>query len=86
MEKIFRQAIADFKTGRLSLDEFSIISNRLWWEKGIKRDKEKFKTELYETLHLAGELSFYVRASSREARELFTSFLNKVLEFGEGAS
>jgi len=86
-QQIFLQAIKDFKAGRISLDELSIISLRLWSE-GIK-DEDKFGSRLASTLYYGGELNFYVRPghiSQKIILQTFVQFLGNVLKFYDDKS
>jgi hypothetical protein len=83
LQALFIKTIDDFIKGELCLDEFSSISNYLWWEGGIMPKREKTNKEFYDTLQLAGELSFYVRGKSNEVRESALWVLNRVFDYYE---
>lgn len=83
IQSVFLQAIRDFLSGNLCLDEFSSISNLLWWEGGVMPKREKTNKEFYNMLQLVGELSFYIRGGTKEVRKSALWVLNLVFDYYE---
>ena len=71
---VFGLAYEDFIKGKLSLDDFSEIAERLWSHEGDRND------ELSDKLLLAAELNFYVRSIEKDNFGLFSSFMAEVCE------
>ena len=85
LKNLFLKTIDDFLTGNLSLDEFSVISNYLWWEGIDMSKKEKVDKEFYNLLQMAGELSFYIRGKTKEVRNSALRVLDLVFDYYKSA-
>jgi hypothetical protein len=71
--------VMDFKKGKISLDELSIMSGYLW---GYMDEKSRLGSSLGDTLEAASELSFYIRVvQDQECADTFIYFLRKVLKY-----
>ncbi len=81
LKALFLKTIDDFLTGDLSLDEFSAISNYLWWESGVVLGKEKSSKEFYSLLQMSGELSFYIRGRTKEVRKSALRVLDLIFDY-----
>lgn len=77
---IFSKAIQEFLKEDISLDDLASVSGKLWWS-AVERGK-KFDKKFLEILHVAGELSFYIRQVLYEkVDQIFLSNLKEVLSF-----
>jgi len=81
LKDLFIKIIDDFLTGYLSLDEFSSISNYLWWKGVVMSRKGKVNKEFYNLLQMAGELSFYIRGKTKEVRKTALRILDLVFDY-----
>lgn len=86
LEKLFIRIVEDFMKGKIGFDEFSSISNYLWWHGGVMARKEHEDKEFYNILQQAGELSFYIRSESEDVRRLSLSVLNQILGYYKKSS
>jgi hypothetical protein len=74
---IFQMAYDDFKSGALSLDDFSSIGGRLWNHEGNRDDK------LSNVLLCAAELNFYVRNIHLDDYGDFPWFMGEIVKYFE---
>jgi hypothetical protein len=81
LKDLFIKIIDDFLTGYLSLDEFSSISNYLWWKGVVMSGKGKVNKEFYNLLQMAGELSFYIRGKTKKVRKTALRILDLVFDY-----
>lgn len=70
---IFGLVMADFLSGKASVDDLAGICGRLENNKAVEDE------ELEDVLHYGAELGFYIR--SRERLDVFKSFMEKVLDY-----
>lgn len=77
LKKLFALVVRDFKKGKVSVDELSSISEKLF-NLLIKNKKLRKDEDFFFALEVGAELSFYVRHP--ESKNL-NRFLKEVLDF-----
>jgi hypothetical protein len=82
IKTIFLAMIEDFKTGALSLDEFSEIANLLWCNGLSPMDKSH--TDLGDALYAAAELNYEVRHAHEKLNGgRFCQSMEEIMEYAK---